>query len=167
MHHWILLLMLALVPHAPNVDAFPAIAMAIDRASHEAPLYAGEDGPSRTAAELVALAWFESRFDPRAVGDHGQSLGLWQIGRSNLRDLGVTEDDLFDPYRAARAALRMMRASFAVCRVRPKEERLAQYAAGGADCLRGVRESRHRTALAAELLRAHRVVWIERASDTR
>lgn len=165
MSHWILMLMLALVPHAPYESTFPATAAAIDRAAHEAPLYAGEDGPARTAAELVAVAWFESRFDPRAVGDHGASLGLFQVGKSNVQRLGVAMDDLFDPYRAARAALTMMRASFAVCRVNPKEERLAHYAAGGNDCTRGGRESRHRTALASHLLRAHRVIWVERAVD--
>ena len=165
MAHWILTLMLALVPGSPYEGTFAATAAAIDQAAHEAPLYPGEDGPARTAAQLVALAWFESRFDPKAVGDHGNSLGLFQVGVSNLASLGIERDDLFDPKKAADAALRMIRTSFVVCRVRPKEERLAHYAAGGPDCSKGGNESRHRTALAARLLRAHRVTWTEDASS--
>jgi hypothetical protein len=165
MAHWILTLMLALVPHAKYEGTFTTTAAAINRAAHEEPLYAGEDGPARTAAQLVALAWFESRFDPQAVGDHGASLGLFQIGVSNLPALGMKREDLFDPDKAAHAAIKMMRASFVMCSVRPKEERLAHYAAGGPDCARGRKESRHRTALAAALLRTHRVTWTEVASS--
>lgn len=153
------MMMLALVPRAPYADTFPQTAAAIDRASHEAPLYAGEDGPERTAAQLVAIAWFESRFDPRAVGDHGRSLGLFQVGVSNVRRLDVAIDDLFDPDVAARAAIAMLRSSLRTCRVRPKEFRLAEYASGS--CGRGGEASRHRTKLAGELLRAHPVRWFE------
>jgi hypothetical protein len=158
---WILSLMLFLQPSAPWRDTFPATAEAISVAAHEAPIFTGRDAVERTAAQLVALMWFESRFDPNAAGDHGQSLGLAQIGVSNLHALGLTREQLFDPATNTRAALRMMQLSFVVCRVHPKEERLAHYAAGGDGCTKGIKESVHRTQLAARLLRDHPVFWSE------
>ena len=123
---WILALMIAMQPEAPWKDTYPATAAAIDLAVREQPsLFTDdEDGRAKTAAILVALAWAESTFKPNAVGAGGTS-GLFQIaGRGNLTD----------PTKAASVALTMVRESFALCRARPVEERLAIYAAGGSSC---------------------------------
>lgn len=164
---WILSLMVMLQPAAPWRASYEVTAAAIDRAAHAAPLYAGDEGIERTAADLVALTWFESRFDPNAIGDHGRSLGLAQIGVSNLNALRLGRDALFDIDANLRAALQLMKISHLVCRVRPKEERLSHYASGGGDCVHGTRESVHRTKLAARLLARHRVYWTERRRDVR
>lgn len=149
--------MVSLQPLAvtPWRDRFPEVAEAIADVSAEAPLYRGERGVERTAALLTAMAWHESRFDVGAVGDKGASVCLLQLGVSNLRALGVTRDELLGDARAClRAAVRMVVISFGVCRARPPQDRLAHFAAGGGGCgEKGTRESRHRFALAAKLLR--------------
>lgn len=163
MVQWILALMLSLIPSAPYADTFPATAAAIDRASHEAPLYDGEDGPERTAALLVSLAAHESSFDPRAVHPDtgGDSLGLMQINASNLHRLGLTRERLFDAETNVRAALRLLSESMRACSRRPSWARLALYASGSCD--RGGEASRHRVELAARLLRDHPAHWTEPA----
>jgi hypothetical protein len=56
-----------------------------------------------SAPAMVALARCESRLDPNAVGDHGQSIGLFQIHNAGLlslfRQQGYT--DRTDPWQAA------------------------------------------------------------------
>jgi hypothetical protein len=160
---WILGLMQLLVPHAPYSDTFSATAAAIDKVAHEAPLYEGEDGVAETAAELVALTFHESTFDPNAVGGDGTTIGLAQIHVSNLPDLGITRAQLFEPEANLRAALKLIRDSHRFCRKHPKDERLANYASGGTTCSvpAALRASRFRMHLAARLLRAHPVRWTE------
>lgn len=106
----------------------------------------------RCSAVLVALSWFESRFDPTAEGDEGRSLGLWQIQAGTARS---TRTQLLDTRSSAIAASRLVRLSTRICRARPREERLAWYAAGGVGCSseRGFVLSRHRMAIADALLR--------------
>lgn len=162
MQAWILALMLMLVPRAPYADTFPATAAAIDKVAHEAALYSGEDGPERTAAQLVALFAHESSFDPLAVhaDTGGDSIGLGQVNVSNLRRLGLTRAALFDPLTNARAALRLLSESIAACAWRPSWARLSLYVSGS--CNRGGEASRKRVTLATELLRAHPTRWLER-----
>ena len=164
MAKWILKLMQLLVAHAPWDATFPETAAAIDEIAHEAPLYEGEDGPARTAAELVALSYYESKFDPRAVGGDGTSFGLAQVHISNLHDLGLThKEELFDPETNLRAAMQLLKISHRLCRARPLADRLANYASGGPTCSvpEGLTASRRRMKLAFDLLRKHPVVWTE------
>lgn len=124
---WILSLMLVLQPTAPWSDTYEATARAIDQAVQEQPSLFTEDaaGREKTAAVLVALAWFESTFKPNAVGGGGRVRGLFQIGGHG---------DLSDPLAASRLALTLLRESFRLCSARPVDERLANYAAGGTSC---------------------------------
>lgn len=161
---WILSLMQLLVPHAPYADTFPATAAAIERVAHEAPLYDDDDGVARTVTELVSLAFHESHFDPRAIDKTGTSFGLTQIDASNLGTLGLrTKEDLFDPETNLRAALKLMRISHRLCRQRPPEDGLANYASGGGTCSvpEGLVASRRRMKLAAALLKNHPPRWVD------
>jgi len=128
--HW----MAALVPSAPWVDTYPQTARAIVDAC---------DNDMRCAAVLTAIAYHESRFKADAVGDHGQSLGLFQV--SKHWNPGDT------PEEQARVAAQLVRRSFAVCRGKPLEERLGWYASGGLSCGRP-ESSRIRMGLAARLM---------------
>ena len=153
-----------LVPHAPYADTFPATAAAIEKVAHEAPLYDDDDGVVRTVAELVSLSFHESHFDPRAVDKSGQSFGLTQIDVSNLGNLGLkSRDELFDIETNLRAALKLMRISHRLCRQRPREDALANYASGGGTCSvpEGLVASRRRMRLAATLLKNHPPKWVE------
>lgn len=152
---WVLSIMHVLQPAAPWIDGYPETANAIAIAATNDPLYAGPHGAERTAAVLVSLSWFESRFDPAAVGDGGASLCLGQVGGSNLKALGLTRDAvLSDRATCLRGVLSMIRTSVAVCRGRPLAESLGHYASGGRTC-GGLVKSRHRMNLAAQLLREH------------
>jgi hypothetical protein len=151
---WILTLMIALQPHAPWLSTYPETADAIARASIAEPLFAGKDGPARTAALLVAIGWFESRFQADAVGDHGRSVCLVQIGESNFKALGVTRETMLTSVATCiHAGITMIRESMAACKARPLDERLGHYAAGGNGCSNegGLTASRHRMLLAKRL----------------
>lgn len=156
-------LVLAMMLHAepdavrsPWRATYDSTAAAIARASVASPLYAGDDGPGRTAAVLVSIAWFESRFDPRAEGDRPRradgSLGAatsfcaFQINAANLGWLGVTRERLLEDVDACVAAgLRMARVSLRICRAEPPEHALDWYASGGDGCFRPPRdEGAHR-----------------------
>jgi hypothetical protein len=139
--------MILLQPNAPWKDSYETTAQAITKAvAQELPLFSGERGRERTAALLVSLAWFESRFNKNAVGDHGAAHGLYQ-----QHDHGTLED----PFEASVVAIQQMRASSRICKSRPIEEMLGWYAAGGNDCNRGLRESRHRVLKAFWLFKNH------------
>ena len=165
MFHWILSMIFALAPNSPYRDTFEATAHAIDEVSHETPIYLGEDGPERTAATLVAVAFFESSFDPGAIKDDkgGDSVGLEQINVSNLKWLGMKKEDLLDPKKNLQAAVRLMKASLRMCAGRPSLERLGHYAAGGPNCSvqAGLVASRNRLALAKTLLEQHPTYWAD------
>lgn len=140
-------------------------AEAIAELSEERPLFAGEDGPARTAAVVVAVGRFESGLRPDAEGDcdrrngtacvRPRSFCLLQINETNFAGLRTTRKEIQEDIRACvRAGLAMMRESFRICRAVPIEEKLAWYAAGSGRC--GATEdakkkSRHRM-IAARLL---------------
>lgn len=163
---WVLSLMTYLEPASPFRTTFEATANAVANAAERSPLPSLD--ARRTASVLVALAWFESRFQIDAKGDCSRvtklgtcaeggvptSFGLFQINVTNHDALAVTASGLLSsPETSADAALRMMCRSFHVCRARPLEERLAWYAGGGNGCPEGgpTRKSRHRMALAVRL----------------
>lgn len=148
---FVLAMMLKAQPAAPWRASYERTAVAIARASSARPLFAGADGAERTAALVVSVAWFESRFQPDAEGDRPclerdargecsrrgepQSFCALQVGRSNLAWLGVTRERLLEDVDACvDVGLRMMHLSFRVCRAEPLEHRLAHYAAGGYRC---------------------------------
>lgn len=155
---WILTLMVALQPSAPWRDTYEQTAKAIaEVVQEEVPLFGGADARERSAALLVAVAWAESRFDPKAVGDHGRSVGLYQIFQPNLPTReGFKRDDILDhAVNATKVAHRMFRESMNVCAKRPLEERLGWYASGDGSCARGLPESRFRMGLAARVFKQH------------
>ena len=160
MQAWILSLMLALSPAAvtPWADSYPETARAIAKAATEDPIYAGPFASERTAATLVAISFFESTFKPGALGDKSTSVGRYQISQSNFAALGITKAELLaDPDVEVRAALRMIRDSFAICKGRRAEDWLAQFAAGHGTCTNagGILASRRRMGLAMKLFREH------------
>jgi Transglycosylase SLT domain len=153
---WILSLMIALQPQAPWRETYETTAKAIAGVvNDQAPLFAGDDGREKSAALLVALSWAESRFDPKAVGDHGRSVGLYQIFGPNLptpEGFGRT-DILGNQVNATKVAHRMLKQSMSLCGKYPVEERLGWYAAG--TCDKGHSESRFRVGLAFKIFKAH------------
>lgn len=149
MEELILTWMLDLQPKAPWRDTYERTAQVIAEASAREPLFEGPDASLRTAATLVALSWFESRFDEKALGDHQRSCGLFQIQPATA---GKSCDELQDPATATKEALRLMRVSFKTCAARAFTERLAWYTGGACD--RGALQSRHRLQLAQRLARS-------------
>ena len=107
----------------------------------EAPLYLDDDDRHKTAAVMVALAWFESRFRLDAVGDHGRSVCAYQIHHGSRALLD-------DPAECIRAGLRHVRHSMMTC----PESPLSVYARGRCDSDEGRKLSGHRMALAKRLL---------------
>lgn len=168
---WVLSLMLKAEPAAatsPWRSTYESTAVAIAEVADAWPLFAGADGVERTAAVLVSVAWFESRFQPDAVGDCTDAQGrgvpcvdakgaptpgatphsfcAFQIGSSNFAALGTTRAEVQGSIRACTlAAAKMMRISFGVCRAEPLERRLDHYAVGGNGCQKPRRdEGAHR-----------------------
>jgi hypothetical protein len=155
---WILSLMIALQPKAPWRDTYEDTAKAIASVvGEEAALFSGTDGKEKSAALLVALAWAESRFDQKAVGDQGHSVGLYQIFHTNLptQEGFARKDILGNPINATKVAHRMLKQSMQICGKRPVEERLGWYASGDGACSRGLSESRFRVGLAFKVFRAN------------
>ena len=147
-HLWqlILLWMVMLVPSSPWRATYEETAIAIAETVQEnAPLYADDETRIKTAATLVALARFESAFNPTAVGDNGASHGLYQQQR---------DGELHDVREATRVALSQIRISGRICRGRNRGELLGWYAAGGDGCSnpRGLQQSRNRMNLAFKLV---------------
>lgn len=165
---WILKLMHLLLARAPWLDTYPITAAAIDKVAHESPLYEGEDGVEQTAAELVALTYYESRFDAKAVNKKQDSFGLGQIHSSNLKSLDLTKEQLFDPETNLRAAIKLIRISHRLCKWHPREERLTNYASGGGTCSvpEGLVASRRRMKLAMAILRKNPPFWVEPAETS-
>ena len=152
MDTWILSLILLLAPKTPLEQA-TRLADVFARVSEATPLIKGPDAVPRTAAQLVAVAFDESTFRPDVIGDHGRSIGLMQIGVSNLVELGMTREDLLDPEKNLLAAVRLMKTSHRTCAGRAAEFRLAHYASGGPTCdvAAGLRASLIRTKLSQRL----------------
>lgn len=61
--------------------------------------------PEEWIPPLLTIAFCESRWSPYAVGDGGNSLGMFQLWYGWARPMGYTPDDLFNPLKAARTAL--------------------------------------------------------------
>lgn len=140
---WIVTLMVTLQPLAPWKDTYAETAQGMVQGAQEAPLFEGVGALPKTLALDVSLAWFESRFDRAANGDHGKSHGLYQVQGPVIEDVkGQTIQ-----------ANEMILQSFRVCKGKTLTEKLGWYAAGGNDCERGLRESRHRMGKALTLLK--------------
>src|SRR5271156_5383308 len=132
-------------PTAPGVTwDYTPVAVAIARAAQKDPLWPRDaGGAEKTIDTLVSFAFFESTFQADAVGDHGGSVGLFQINPETAR---ASADALTDPLFAAETAIRLLRVSMEVCKDRPESERYAWYAHGGKGCSSpsGRLKSRHR-----------------------
>jgi hypothetical protein len=166
---WVLTLMLKAEPaHAqsPWRASYEATAAAIARAADQRPLFAGQDGAAKTAAVLVSVAWFESRFQPDAEGDkpkladgtrgRARSVCAMQVHESNFAALKVTRAELLsDVQRCFDTGLELLHVSFGVCRAQPLEHRLAHYCVGGNGCTLPTKgEDAHRMRLALALFKA-------------
>lgn len=108
---------------APQRDHSVLDAAIAARVEMEAPLFANDSDKRKTAAYLVAVAFRESSLQLDAVGDHGQSLCAFQIGRSS----GGTVAMLTDADACVAKGFAMLRTSMRLCPAFP----LAWYAAGG------------------------------------
>jgi hypothetical protein len=159
---WVRALMTKSEPTPPPwIGTFDSSAAIIASVADELPVYAGDDGPAKTAALLVSIGWFESHFRPDAKGDcdkrdpvtkicvagsRAHSFCMFQIHETNFASLGVTETQVQTDLRVcARSALRLVRISFRVCAEKPHLDRLDHYAAGGNGCRTPLHEEgRHR-----------------------
>jgi hypothetical protein len=163
---WILSLMLFLAPHSQYRESFDKTATAIDEVAHEHPIYDGNDGPERTVVELVAVSFWESSFNPRAIGhdSFGRSLGLAQIHESNLKQNDTDEEGIFDVKKNLTVAAIMMRESHRICRKTEWIFQLAEYATGRAICSHpdGVKASFLRLTIADQLLKSFPPKWTEK-----
>ena len=135
---------------APGRD-HSVLATAISaRVDAESPLFKDDADKRKTSAWLVAVAFRESSLTLDAVGDHGQSLCAYQLGRTS----GGTTAMLTDADLCVGHAFGMLRTSMRLCPAFP----LAWYAAGG-DAAKACastaaqRLSRDRMALALRLVR--------------
>jgi hypothetical protein len=148
---WVAALLAALEPSAPWSGTYDKTAEAIARAAESDPVYpVDEQGEARTAALLVAVAWYESRFKPDAVSKDRRAYCLYQLDKSYLPEPAKA---LADPHLCTRTALSLLRRSLETCRARSPDDRLAFYVSG--HCDRGGPESRYRTFLAKKLLKEH------------
>lgn len=146
---WVVGLMVALEPSAPWRGTFEKSAEAIARVAESEPVF-DKNGEERTAALLVAIAWYESRLKPTAKSKDGKFVCLYQVDKRNLAD---PQKALDDPEVCTRAAIKIIRASLKHCAKGPEGTRLAQFMSGRCD--RGVKDSRYRMFLAGKLLREH------------
>lgn len=162
---WILALVVLLVPplqqeqqaREPDVIAQGRYAsIAEDIASvveTSPPLFTGPDARERTAALVVARAFYESSFkrdvdEGRTRGDGGRAVCLMQM---HFSPQGWTTDELVaDRTKCIRSALELMRRSRATCRQNTPEQSLAVYTGGRCD--RGMRESERTFAMADWLI---------------
>jgi soluble lytic murein transglycosylase-like protein len=90
---------------APSGSSLPARQLTLLEVEQLAQHTVAAGGYDVEPSMLVAMAWIESSFDPRAVGDGGRSLGLMQVQASTAEDITrrlggrgySAPDDLFDP----------------------------------------------------------------------
>lgn len=145
---WILALMVLLQPSAPWRADYEEVAKGIEEGARVVPIFAGEQGLYRTVALDVSLAWYESRFDRHAVGDHGAAHGLFQVHATEASTVA----------EQVKQANALIKQSLRVCAARPFEERLGWYASGGPTCDRpgGLKASKHRMNTAVWLLRQNK-----------
>jgi len=143
---WILSLMILLQPNAPWKSDYENIATGIEQGAKRVPVFQGDSAVKMTIALDVSLAWYESRYDRHAVGDHGTAHGLYQVH--------APEDETIEE-QTVNANL-LLKHSFKVCIANPLNERLAWYASGKGDGCEnegGRKASRHRMATAMWLFR--------------
>lgn len=144
---WVLGIMYEMEPATPWIFTYGETADAIAEASNSDPLYKDDnEGAIRTASLLIALAWHESRFQPNVIGDHGRSLGLFQIQPPTAH---VDGSLLLLPRSAALIAIDLIRSSFKTCAKRPVKERMSWYAAGRQTCSDGA-EPPHKALIASK-----------------
>lgn len=55
--------------------------------------------------QALTIAWCESKYSPGAVGDGGNSLGLWQIWYGWFAPAGYSVEQAYDPVTNSRVAL--------------------------------------------------------------
>lgn len=146
---WVVGLMTALEPTAPWRPTFEKTAEAIARVAESEPLFE-DKSEERTAALLVAVAWYESRLKPTAKSGNGKWFCLYQIDKRHLPD---PQKALDDPEVCTRAAIKIIRESIQKCGSRKTDERLAMFMSGACD--KGLAESRYRMFLASKLLKEH------------
>ncbi|MDB5216695.1 MAG: hypothetical protein JWO86_4622 [Myxococcaceae bacterium] len=148
---WVVGLMVALEPSSPWRGTYEKSAEAIARVAESEPVF-DDHGEERTAALLVAIAWYESRLKPTAKSKDGQFVCLYQVDKRHLAD---PQKALDDPEVCTRAAIKIIRASLQQCGAakKPLDDRLAQFMSG--TCDKGVVDSRYRMFLAGKLLREH------------
>ena len=116
------------------------------------------DSEERTAAVLVAIAFRESGGRVDVTGDHGSSFCAFQIylGASPTAEGWLGADLNADAAKCTTVAARLARMSWRRCREFPEGERLAAYARGTCDSVRGQALSRDRMFLAQKALVAGR-----------
>jgi len=159
---WAVAAMTTMQPVAvtPWASTYQDSATTMVTVAEETPLWPGPDATQRTVATLISLGWYEGRFDQKAKGDGvclkmgpnnkclekgpPQSFCMFQVGRSNFKFLGVTEETILGDFeRCTRSAVKLIQISKNVCKGRPDFELLGHYASGGDTC-GGIRESTHR-----------------------
>ena len=148
MSAWILLLMIGLQPSAPWRDTYATTANAIARAAEAEPLFAGEDGPARTAALLVSVAWFEGRYDPNAHNAKDPGGGSFGMFQSSRKPIASVDDQV-------KHALAALRVSFRECASRRSQDWVALYASGSCTNVGGQLASRRRMGLAQRIFHDH------------
>lgn len=178
---WIVAAMNKLEPSAPHRGTYERTASAIAVAAEREPI-PGQD-PEQTAAIIVGVMWYESRFKQDAKGDCTapsmvlvgwsrpmvvvpcttkdavpHSFCAMQINETNFAGHGTTQREvLTDIDRCVTVGLRILRESFRVCAAAPLPERLRHYAGGGPTCPSGkdpVAKSKHRMNLATRVYSA-------------
>ena len=154
-------------------DTFESSAIVIAKVSADSPIFAGPDAVERTEALLVALGFHEGSLKPDAAGDCSpsetdpktgmclpggtpHSFCMFQVHESNFAALKTTRTEVQSDFEVcARSAITMLRASLSICRGRPQEELLGNYASGGGLCGgpkgQGLAKSRTRVLLAKKL----------------
>lgn len=138
----ILFLMMVLSPFRSNSD----VRFRIDLSTAIA-FYA--ETP-KEAEILTRIAWYESAFRPDVArcgvtGDHGKSLGIFQIQPQNSYDRRAACGSL---YQQAQLALETVRKSAAACPGNAGADELAVYVSGG--CKKGIRQAKTRWAVLGE-----------------
>lgn len=156
----ILAVLLALAPHPSGGETadehrarLESIAEAVDEVSLvEPPIGAAEGGYERTAAVLVAVAWYESGFDWAVDlggkrGDGGKAVCMMQVHPRP----GLSPESLEASRTACfRAGLQVARRSFGRCGGFPSLGGLAAYTSGR--CEWGLTSSAVRVRLAEKLV---------------
>ena len=93
-------------PGNPMVEAATARVQAEGGQLTEAEMLAvlrAAGAPEEWIPDMLTIAWCESHYSPGAVGDSGNSLGLFQLWSGWARP----GEDLFDPLTNARVAVRV------------------------------------------------------------